>query len=240
MAPQKVYSALLKAFGPQGWWPVAGKYFPADYSRPRNAGEAEEVCVGAILAQNTAWNNAEKALECLREKNLLSLKAISQAKPQEIAECIRSSGYYNQKTKKLKAFADFVEQNKGLGKLFALPAKELRAKLLTVKGIGPETADSIVLYAARKPKFVVDAYTKRIFSRLGLLDEKASYDEFQRFFEQSLPNEFALFNEFHALLVKLAKTSCWKKKPGCAACPLKKNCEYARTNALGRVPQGFG
>jgi len=227
MTPEKVYAALLTAFGPQGWWPVAGEYRKGDYSTPRNTAEAEEICVGAILTQNTAWKNVEKALECLRAKKLLSLNSIAKAEPAEIAECVRSSGYYNQKTKKLKAFAEFAEQNGGLGKLFALPAEELRGRLLAVKGIGPETADSMVLYAAKKPKFVVDAYTKRIFSRLGALEEKAAYDEFQRLFERSLPNEFALFNEYHALLVELAKRNCLKKEPRCGECPLVKQCAYA-------------
>jgi len=222
-----VYETLLKKFGPQGWWPIASEYRKGDYSTPRNTAEAEEICVGAILTQNTAWKNVEKALECLRAKNLLSLDAIATAKPKEIAECVRSSGYYNQKTKKLKAFAEFAEQNRGLGKLFALPTEELRTKLLTVKGIGPETADSIVLYAAKKPKFVVDAYTKRIFSRLGLLDEKASYDEFQRLFESRLAPDCMVFNEFHALLVELAKRNCLKKEPLCSECPLAKQCAYA-------------
>ncbi|MEW5955675.1 MAG: endonuclease III domain-containing protein [Candidatus Micrarchaeota archaeon] len=229
MSVQGVYEKLLKAFGPQGWWPVAGQYRKGDYSTPRDAAEAEEICVGAILTQNTSWKNVEKALECLQSKKLLSLDAIARAKPREVADCVRSSGYYNQKTKKLKAFADFVRKQGGLRVLFTLPAEKLRAKLLSVKGIGPETADSVVLYAARKPKFVVDAYTKRIFSRLGLLSESTSYDEFQRFFEQSLPADYEVFNEFHALLVELAKRNCLKKEPLCVRCPLRQDCAYGST-----------
>ncbi|HII38409.1 TPA: endonuclease III domain-containing protein [Candidatus Micrarchaeota archaeon] len=226
-----VYSRLLSAFGPRGWWPIAGEYRNGDYSTPRNSAEAEEVCIGAILAQNTAWKNVEKALDGLRAKGLLILERIAKAESNEVAECIRSSGYYNQKTLKLKAFAGLVENSDGVNDMLDRPVEDLRKELLLVNGIGFETADSIVLYAARKPVFVVDAYTKRVFSRLGLLDEDAGYAEFKDFFEESLAPDFRVLNEYHALLVELGKRSCFKNDPDCTRCALRGNCEFARNKS---------
>lgn len=223
---RSLYDALFSAFGPQGWWPIAGVYSKGDYSHPLDEREAFEVCVGAILTQNTAWKNVEKALGCLREKKRLSLDALISAPQQEVAECIRSSGYFNQKAAKLKNFGVFLRNNNGLQKVFGLPVDELRSKLLSVKGIGPETADSIILYSAKKPKFVVDAYTRRIISRVGLLSEEAGYEAFQRLFEEGLPRDLQLFNEYHALLVELAKQNCTAKAPRCASCPIKSSCAF--------------
>jgi len=224
-----VYESLQAAYGPQGWWPISGKYFPGDYSRPRDDAEAFEVCVGALLAQNTAWKNAEKAVASLASVNALNPQKITVLEQGVLAQLIRSSGYYNQKALRLKLFSDFVVCEGGLEKLFALPLPELRAKLLALNGVGEETADSIILYAAKKPSFVVDAYTKRIAFRLGLLPEDESYAQTKELFEASLPSDYAAYNECHALLVEHAKRHCTKKAPRCSDCPLQRNCNYTKT-----------
>jgi len=225
------FESLLSAYGPQGWWPIAGKYFSGDYSRPRTRGESFEVCVGALLAQNTSWKNAEKAVASLSRANALTPEKINAMPKDELAQLIRSSGYYNQKAARLKRFSEFVVRGGGLEKLFSLPLPELRAKLLALSGVGDETADSILLYAAKKPSFVVDAYTKRIAFRLGLLPENASYEQTQKLFESALPRDYALYNECHALLVEHAKRHCAKSAPRCRDCPLRRDCRFAKTTA---------
>jgi endonuclease-3 related protein len=177
--------------------------------------------VGAILTQNTSWRNVEKAIQKLKGKGLLNAKGIRQLKKSKLALSIKSSGYFRIKADRLKSFVDFLfeEYNGNIKKMGRERLGKLREKLLGVKGIGPETADSILLYGLKKPIFVVDAYTKRILSRHGLISEKASYEEVQRLFMGHLPCDEKLFNEYHALLVYLGKTVC-KKSPRCELCPL--------------------
>lgn len=209
-----VYNILHKTYGPQRWWP---------------ADTALEMMAGAILTQNTAWANAEKAIGRLKQKKLLSYAALLKAKPSVIRECIRPAGYFNVKAQRLKNLVAFLEAECGgrLDRLFRIPVRELREKLLSVNGVGPETADSILLYAAGKPFFVVDAYTKRIFVRLGLLKPSAGYDEIQDFFMRRLAADARIFNEYHALIVEHAKSHC-ANKPRCGGCPLKAMCAHGR------------
>ena len=178
--------------------------------------------VGAILTQNTSWKNVEKAIQKLKDKGVLEAKGIHQMKESQLAPLIRSSGYYRIKAERLKAFVNFLFENYdgNLKRMRKEALETMREKLLQVKGIGPETADSILLYGLKKPIFVVDAYTKRIFSRHGMVSESASYGEIQRLFMDLLPPDERLFNEYHALLVHLGKTLC-KKVPRCDICPLK-------------------
>jgi len=180
-----------------------------------------EVIIGTILTQNTSWKNAEKAVRALIHAGALDAGKIRRLPQRPLARLIRSSGYYNQKAERLKLVsAYFVEHFSRFRKRSGLSATaRLREELLAIKGIGPETADSILLYAFQKPVFVVDAYTRRIFHRLGLCGEKASYGEIQELFHRSLPRDQRLFNEYHALLVEHAKRHC-SKQPLCSACPL--------------------
>ncbi len=201
-----IYQILYQAYGPRHWWP----------------GETDfEVMVGAILTQNTSWRNVEKAIQKLKGKGALSPEGIRRLKPSRLASLIRSSGYYRTKADRLKTFVDFLFEEYGgnLGRMRRGSLEKLRRELLGVKGIGPETADSILLYGLRKPIFVVDAYTKRILLRHGLISQKASYEEIQKLFMDHLPSDKKLFNEYHALFVHLGKTLC-KKIPKCNICPL--------------------
>ncbi|MFH1182219.1 MAG: endonuclease III domain-containing protein [Candidatus Woesearchaeota archaeon] len=198
---QQVYCKLLKTYGSQGWWPIQGRYHKGDYSFPRNSAERFEICIGAILTQNTSWKQAEKALLKLKGKSAKAIVAVPQKK---LAELIKPAGYFNQKARKLKEFAKFYLKLKG-----RTPSRE---ELLGIWGIGPETADSILLYAYKVPTFVVDAYTKRILESLGLANEKASYDEIKRLFEKNIKSDLKAYQEFHALLVEHAKRYCGKKK----------------------------
>ncbi|MGQ9508266.1 MAG: endonuclease III domain-containing protein [Thermodesulfobacteriota bacterium] len=203
----KIYNHLYKAFGPRNWWP---------------AETAFEVMVGAILTQNTSWRNVEKSIKALKEKGVLNPEGIRNLRRSELSLLIKSSGYYRIKAERLKAFVEFLFENYDgdLNKMREEEIEKLRAKLLKVKGIGPETADSILLYGLKMPIFVVDAYTKRILSRHNLIPKEASYEEIQRFFMDHLPLEEGLFNEYHALLVHLGKILC-KRVPKCDSCPLK-------------------
>ncbi len=216
-----VYSRLFAYFGPQHWWPGDGPF---------------EVIVGAILTQNTAWTNVEKAMANLRRAHLLTPTALRRAREDQVAEWIRPSGYYHLKAKKLKAFVDFLfEKHRGrLAHLFAQDTASLRQELLGVYGIGPETADSIILYAANQPIFVVDAYTRRIAARLGLTQANIAYDELQQLFMRHLPHDAVMFNEYHALLVALGKHFCGKTAPRCAECPLQAVCPNGQSS-LGKV-----
>jgi endonuclease-3 related protein len=203
---QDVYRRLLAERGPAGWWPAATPF---------------EVCLGAILVQNTAWTNVEKALAVLRARGLVTYDALAALPASEIAPLIRSAGCFNVKARRLRAFLDFLGREYG-GRAGAMSAESppvLRARLLEVSGIGRETADSIVLYAAGLPLFVVDAYTRRVFSRLGVLSGQESYDEVQRLFMEALPAEAPLYNDYHAQVVMLAKDVC-RPRPRCGACPL--------------------
>lgn len=214
---REIYQILFKVYGEQGWWPVRNEYFnkiESDYDR-------FEVCIGAILTQNTSWKNVEKSIVNLRNNDLIDVNKLSSIDEHKLAELIRSSGYFHQKAKKLKLFANHIKSRGGLSVLFNQAISDLRSELLSCWGIGPETADSIILYSAEKPIFVIDAYTRRIMFRLGQKD--VSYGVLQDFFHKSLESDLKLFNEFHALFVELAKRNC-KKVPVCADCPLNIIC----------------
>jgi endonuclease-3 related protein len=204
---RKVYAALLREFGPQGWWPGRTRL---------------EICVGAILTQNTAWANVARALRNLRKARALNLPALHNASLAQLAAWIRPAGYFNVKARRLRAFTTLVTEQFGgkLERLLARPTAELRATLLAVQGIGPETADSIALYAAERPVFVVDAYTRRFLLRHGWLGGKTTYDEIAALFATQWPADVAVFNEYHALIVALGKTFC-RPRPRCARCPLR-------------------
>jgi endonuclease-3 related protein len=203
----KLYDLLYTHFGPSHWWPGDGPL---------------EVMVGAVLTQNTAWSNVEKAIARLKAEGALSAPALDRIQEEVLAEWIRPAGYYRIKAKRLKAFFRFfMERYQGRTELMKQrPLEVLRRELLSVKGIGPETADSILLYALEQPTFVVDAYTHRVFSRHGLVPEEIGYEELRSFFMDRLPQDPALFNEYHALLVRLGKTYCKKTRPRCPECPL--------------------
>lgn len=202
-----IYNLLFSAFGPQNWWPA----------------ETEtEMMVGAILTQNTSWNNVEKAIQNLKEEGLLSITGLSHTPASILAGYIRPAGYYNLKAKRLKNLIKLIEDkyNGDIDKLFSLATSNIRKELLSVKGIGMETADSIVLYGAERPLFVVDTYTHRILTRHGLIMEEAGYNDLQVFFMDNLPHDVELFKEFHALIVKTGKDFC-RRSPICANCPLE-------------------
>ena len=203
------YDALFRAHGPQHWWPGRTRF---------------EVIVGAILTQNTTWSNVERAIRALRREKLLHPNAIEKISTERLAQLIRSSGYFRQKARKLKEFVQFLrDRHQGsLDKLFAAPTAELREQLLAVHGIGPETADSILLYAGGHPVFVVDAYTRRILERHGLVHPRASYEEIRSLFEQNLPADSSLYNEYHALIVHTGKHFCQKRQPDCEHCSLRR------------------
>jgi endonuclease-3 related protein len=207
---RQVYRRLLDAYGHAGWWPGDTPF---------------EVCLGAILTQNTSWTNVEKALSALRRRGLLSFEALRSLPPSRLAPLIRSSGYFNLKARRVRAFVDFLGREFD-GRVEAMAGEsptELRRRLLAVEGIGPETADSIALYAAGLPQFVVDAYTRRIFGRLGLLLGGESYDGVQAFFMSRLRPNVPLYNDFHAQIVRLGKDVC-RPRPRCATCPLESLC----------------
>lgn len=200
-----LYRKLYRHFGSQHWWPLFGSPLTA-YGSPSKigkrlavSGKQFEICVGAILTQNTAWTNVERAIQNLHEIRLMSPEAIFAAPLAKLRRAIRPAGYFNQKAKKLKEFSRFVLRAGGLPKLFRLPVPMLRAKLLGVWGIGRETADSIILYAATKPIFVVDTYTKRLLNCFGI--RFRDYDAYRLFFESRLPRSAKLWNEYHALIV---------------------------------------
>ncbi|MFH0954687.1 MAG: endonuclease [Candidatus Micrarchaeota archaeon] len=217
-------------FKTTGWWPAADlPNEKAVYKKRKKLKEFQkfEICVGAILTQNTSWKNAEKSIENLKQQKLFSLEKISHAKPGTIARAIRSSGYYNQKTKKIQAFCRHVLKNhKTIARFLKQPAKKLRSELLSLHGIGPETADSIILYASNQPVFVVDAYTRRFVERFW--NKKLDYKKAQESFETQLPKNAELFNEYHALLVEHAKRFC-ASKPNCTDCFLGKKCGNPKT-----------
>ncbi len=200
--------ALSATLGPQHWWP---------------ARTPSEVIIGAILTQNASWTNVEKAMANLRRERLLNFRAIDRTGAARLARLVRASGYFRQKAKKLKGFARFLREEfaGSLSKMFRTPQETLREKLLGVYGIGPETADSILLYAGQKPVFVVDGYTRRILERHLLISERAGYEEIRELFENSLPRDTQLYNEYHALLVQVGKRWCRPQQPRCRDCPLQ-------------------
>jgi len=211
-ALNNIYRRLLAHFGPQHWWP---------------AKEPFEVIVGAILTQSAAWGNVEKAIANLRAAEALSPGALRRLSRPKLAKLVHPCGYYNAKALKLKSFAFWLgnHYDDDLDSLFANDTDDLRRQLLSIHGIGQETADSILLYAANKPIFVIDAYTRRIISRIGLTPEKDSYAAYQAFFMEHLPSDAELFNEYHALLVCLGKNVC-RRRPLCQQCCLSDICQF--------------
>jgi endonuclease-3 related protein len=203
---RELYQKLWDAFGPQGWWPGETPF---------------EVILGAILTQNTNWNNVAQVLAGLKAEDLLHPRLLREMPDAELAGRLKPSGYFNIKARRVKNFLDFFAHrfHDSLEKMAQEDLGSLRATLLTVKGIGPETADSILLYALHKPTFVVDAYTYRVLSRHHLALEACSYDELQGLFMESLPAEAPLYQEFHALLVRVGKEFC-RPRPRCPSCPL--------------------
>jgi len=191
------YKKLLNERGPQGWWPINSEYREG-YKTPENDYEAWEICVGAILTQNTNWGNVEKALFNLRKEGKLGFESFLKMRTAALARLIRSSGYYNQKAVRLKEFARAVSL-KGVGEFLKTVTRE---ELLSFRGIGPETADSLLLYAGKRPFFVVDAYTRRLFGLDG------SYENIRALFEKQLPRDWTVYNEFHALIV--AEGKCYR------------------------------
>ncbi|MDI6603925.1 MAG: endonuclease [Thermoanaerobacteraceae bacterium] len=212
-----IYNKLFSFFGPQNWWPAESAF---------------EVIIGAILTQSVSWKNVEKAIINLKYEGILSIEGIINVQNQKLANLIRSTLYHNQKADKLKRFCHYVKEkyDSNIFKIFDKNMYELRKELLLIKGIGKETADSIILYAANKPIFVVDAYTKRIFTRLGYLKGNEDYQIIQDFFMNNLPCNTYLFNEYHALIVALGKNYCQGKNPCCDVCPLKTLCSYNNTS----------
>ena len=215
---RRVHDTLLAAFGPQDWWPGDTPF---------------EVMVGAVLTQNTAWTNVEKAIANLQAADVLACPAILDLEAPVLATLIRPAGFFNVKAKRLQALCGFLRQEgveeapERLAESAPLP--HLRPKLLGVHGVGEETADSILLYALNLPSFVVDAYTRRIFGRLGLLAGDESYAHIQARFQKHLPAQTGLYNEYHALIVRLGKDVC-RPRPRCGACPLAGICPYAAAN----------
>lgn len=221
----KIYKTLLKNYGFQKWWPTTSEneLKPKYQNGPKTEKQKLEVIIGAILTQNTSWKNVEKAIIELNKSDLINIEKILEIDEKELANIIKSSGYYNQKSKKLKEIAIFLKKNP-IKELEKLDIFELRTRLISVKGIGKETADSIILYAFNKPIFVVDAYTKRIFSRIGLIKNSIGYDEIQKYFHENLNKNTEIYNDYHALIVEHAKRYC-KKKPLCENCILEKLCK---------------
>lgn len=228
LTPGNIYELLLDHFGNQDWWPVDKDYHKENGSDPRF-----EIIIGAILTQNTAWGNVEKALENLKANNSLTVRKVVETDLENLKTMIQPSGFFNQKAQRLKILASHLHENyeDDLDKFFNRDLQEIRNELLSLNGIGPETADSILLYAGNHPIFVVDAYTKRICKRLPVEINGESYDEIQQYFEDELHGSFPrrdtaqLYKELHALLVEQAKNYC-KKKPECNKCPLKNQCEF--------------
>ncbi len=202
-----IYENLFKSFGKQYWWPGDTDF---------------EIVIGAILTQNTNWTNVEKAIKNLKDAKVFTPEKLYEIDIDDLAQLIKPSGYFNVKAKRLKHFIEwlFLNYNGSLSKLFKLDYPTLRGQLLSVNGIGKETADSIILYAAEKPTFVVDAYTKRVLVGHGLITEDYDYDAIKALFEDNLPKEVPLYNEYHALIVMVGKYYC-KPKMQCEECPLK-------------------
>ena len=203
----EAYERLQNAFGPQHWWPGDSPL---------------EIIVGAVLTQNTSWKNVERALENLRDAGLLDVQALHQTPADELADFVRPSGYFRLKAGRLKNVIKFIVEHYdgNLDAMFARPLDELRAELLGIKGVGPETADSILLYAGGRPTFVVDTYTARLLKRHAWIEWEADYHAIKEHFESQLDHDAALFNEYHALIVAVGKQYC-RKTPRCEECPLR-------------------
>ncbi len=190
---KELYEELLKKHGYQGWWPINNSYTPKDYSAPRDEKERYEIILGTILTQNTTWGNAEKALNSLRKNHLVKPERILSLNEKELAKTIRSAGYYNQKAKYAKEITKLYLELKG-----RIPTRQ---ELLRVKGVGKETADSILLYAYKQPVFVIDKYTKKFLHREKIITGNEKYEEIQRIFQEKLRKSYKKFNEYHALIV---------------------------------------
>jgi endonuclease-3 related protein len=201
------YQRLLSAFGPQHWWPGESPF---------------EIMIGAVLVQNTAWRNVERAIANLRDAGVMQLRALYELPADELAELIRPAGYYQVKAKRLRNLLRFVVDSYGgsLDEMFSNNLSSLREQLLAIHGIGPETADAILLYAGGLPTFVVDTYTHRVLARHGWIGYDADYHQIKDFFESSLPADATLYNEYHALLVRVGKECCRRTAPKCENCPL--------------------
>jgi len=208
--PRWAYTQLFAAYGPQGWWPARSRF---------------EILLGAILTQGTAWRNVEQAIAALRRARLLSARAILHASESALAECLRPSGYFNVKARRLRSLCRWYLDAGGYPRLARRSTASLRAGLLEVYGVGPETADDILLYGFERPVFVIDAYTRRLFARLDLARGDASYDELQSWLQGALRPDARVYNEFHALIVRHAKVAC-RPTPDCAACPLRVRCVF--------------
>lgn len=225
----KIYNFLFNSYGPQGWWPLTELhdnggtnptktgsirgYHPGDYTYPHTESQQFEIICGAMLTQNTSWQQVERALLNLKQIDSLSPERIITLNPETLKEAIKPAGYYNQKAVRLKTLSEWFLELKG-----KTPERE---ELLSLKGVGPETADSILLYAFRQPSFVVDAYTRRIVNNLGIADEKAKYSKIKALFEENLPEDIVIYQEYHALLVEHAKRY-YQKKINYPQCPLLK------------------
>jgi len=216
---RQFYEALYRAYGPQGWWP---------------GDSPTEIVIGAILTQNTNWRNVERAIENLRRSGLVDWTALRDVPLRKLADLIRPAGYYNVKARRLKNFVAWLWTSHGgsLEGLGRLPLGEARHQLLAVSGIGPETADSILLYALGRPTFVVDAYTRRILRRHGMIEDGADYDRVKAVCESRLPRDERLFNEYHALIVAVGKRHC-RRRAQCAGCPLEGFSHDALADAEG-------
>lgn len=218
----KIYRLLYSEYGPQGWWPIKGKYFPEKE-------DPFEITAGAILAQNTTWKNAQRAILRLHEAGLMEPEKILNLPAEKLPELIKPSGYYNQKATRLKTISRCYLKWRDEKRI------PVREELLSISGIGPETADSILLYAFHRPVFVIDIYTRRLFSRIGIVPENVKYNQLQKLIQSELSkenlNDEKVFREYHALIVKHAKQHC-KKQPQCRGCILKNEriCSYASTN----------
>jgi endonuclease-3 related protein len=218
---EDIYRRLLTCYGPQHWWP---------------ANEPFEVMVGAVLTQSTAWINVEKAIRNLKEACVLSPSSLRSLGMEELASLIRSSGYYNVKAKKLGALVEWLKGYEDyLPEVFNIDIGRLRGELLQVYGIGEETADSILLYAAGKPVFVIDAYTRRTIDRIGINPADRNYAGYQRLFIDNLPHDARYFNEYHALLVRHGKTAC-RKQPRCLPCCLREICHSGLSSNVRHTP----
>lgn len=215
----QIFDVLAAHFGPLHWWPAETPF---------------EVVVGAILTQNIAWTNVEQAIARLKEADVLSPDALRSLERERLEELIRPAGFFRQKARRLQLFVThlFARHGGNLCTLLAGPQAQVRAELLSLDGIGPETADSILLYAGEHPSFVVDAYTRRLFTRLGLLRGTEGYDQIRSLFMTSLPEQTDLFNEYHALIVEECKTFCRKNTPLCSSCPLLSLCPFGQKAAL--------
>jgi endonuclease-3 related protein len=210
LTPFQIYQRLIKYYGHQHWWPADSPF---------------EVMVGAVLTQNTSWTNVEKAINNLSQQKLLDCTKIVSISEKKLASHIRPVGYFNVKAKRLKNFCIWYQNNN----TESMSTDQLRHELLSINGVGPETADDILLYACERPVFVIDAYTRRLFQRLGLIEGEENYEELRHWFEEKLKrheHKVSLFNEYHALIVRHAKEHCRARTPLCEGCCLNDACEY--------------